>query len=109
MIQSIIRMDIDPEKVDAALQILGSIVERTRAEAGCISCTVSLDIEDQNRIVFEETWSGQEALDRHLRSEEYQRVLLVMEMARVKPEIRFDIIATTSGVEIIEKARTKKR
>jgi hypothetical protein len=47
-------------------------------------------------------------MQRHLRSESYQRVLLVMEMATTSPEIRFDIITDTGGVEIIEEARKPK-
>lgn len=40
MIQATLKMDFDPRKLDETLRILHSIVERTRAEAGCISCSV---------------------------------------------------------------------
>ena len=59
--------------------------------------------------MFEEKWRSDEDLQRHIRSECYQKVLLVMEMAVRPPEIRFDTITDTSGVEIIEKARIRKR
>jgi hypothetical protein len=42
-------------------------------------------------------------------SEKYQKVLLVMEKTLASPEIVFDTIASTSGVETIEKARKSKR
>jgi len=108
MIHASLRMDFAPDKVDEALHILRSIVEPTRAEAGCLSCSVYQDMEMENQIVFAEKWRSEEDLQRHLRSEEYQKVLLVMEMALTRPEIIFDTITSTSGVETIEKARTIK-
>jgi quinol monooxygenase YgiN len=109
MIQATIKMSFSPEKIDETLNILRSIVERTRAEAGCISCSVYLDTEDKSAVVFEEKWRSNDDLQRYLRSEDYQKVLLVMEMANRKPDVRFDTITVSSGVEIIEKARIKNR
>ncbi len=70
MIQAMLKMDIAPQKIDEALQILRSIVERTRAEAGCISCSVYQDTEIEQIIVLEEKWRSDEDLQRHLRSED---------------------------------------
>lgn len=109
MIQASLSMDFTAENVDSALLTLRSLVERIRAEAGCISCSVYVDTEMENRIIFSQKWRSDEALQRHLRSEEYQQVLLIMEMATTRPEIRFDTISETSGVEVIEKARTTKK
>ncbi len=108
MIHAIVKMDMATDKLDEALQILHSIVEHTRAEAGCVSCSVYQDTEMENQLVFKQEWRSEEDLQRHLRSEEYQRVLLVMEMASMPPEIRFDTINKTFGIEYIEKARTTK-
>lgn len=109
MIQATHRMDFAPPKLDEALQILHSIVERTRAEPGCLSCSVYQDTENECLLVFEEKWRSDEDLQRHLRSEVYQRVLLVMEMALIPPEIRFDTITDSGGVEVIEGARAKPK
>ena len=48
-------------------------------------------------------------MQRHLRSEKYRKILLVVEMAAEPPEIRFDTIAYSTGVEIIEQARIQIR
>jgi len=108
MIQATHKMVFVPQKIDDALQILRSIIERIRAEAGCISCSVYQDTDSEYVIVLEEKWRSDEDLQRHLRSEDYRKVLLVMEMACRPPEIRFDTIKETMGVEFIEKARTEK-
>jgi quinol monooxygenase YgiN len=109
MIQATLRMDFAPSKIAEARQILSSIVERTRVNAGCISCCAYQDVDNKNLIVFEEKWRSDQDLQRHLRSEEYRKVLLVMEMAIIPPEIRFDTITDSGGVEIIEEARSPER
>jgi hypothetical protein len=55
--------------------------------------------------MFQQLWSNGESLGRHIRSEEYRQVLLVLEMAVEKPEIRFDTILRSAGIETIERAR----
>jgi quinol monooxygenase YgiN len=106
VIQATLKMDFPPAKIDEVRKILGSIVERIRVNAGCIGCSVYQDVDNKHLIVFEEKWRSNEDLQRHLRSEDYRKVLLVMDMAIIPPEIRFDTITDTSGVEIIESARS---
>ena len=108
MIQATHKMNFAPEKITDALQILRSIIERTRVEPGCISCAVYQDTDSEHIIVLEEKWRSDEDLQRHLCSEDYQKVILVMEIACSPPEISFYTIEETMGVEFIEKARTKK-
>jgi quinol monooxygenase YgiN len=55
--------------------------------------------------MMDELWRSQEDMEIHLRSEDYLKVLLVVEMALKTPEFRFDTIACSSGVNTIEKAR----
>jgi hypothetical protein len=57
--------------------------------------------------MIDELWKCQEDLDRHLRSVEYGRILLVVEMARDKPEIRFDEVVRSTGIETIKRARSQ--
>jgi quinol monooxygenase YgiN len=109
MLRSTIRMHIPPEKQDEALNILASVCERAQFEAGCIKCRLYRGVEDAKVILLEELWMDLEDLQRHLRSEQYQEVLLVIEMASQPPEIRFDTIAQSRGIETIEQARTAPR
>jgi quinol monooxygenase YgiN len=92
-------------KQGEALEILGSMMEEIRFETGCISCKLYKGVEDKRAIMIEELWMGEEDIQRHLRSKKFGRILLVIEMASEFPEIRFDIISGSSGVETIEQAR----
>jgi quinol monooxygenase YgiN len=81
------------------------MAERTRVESGCIMCRIYQDVQKEHAIMLEEIWKNEEDLNRHLRSDEYRNVLLVVEMATEQPEIRFETIVSTKGIETIEKAR----
>jgi quinol monooxygenase YgiN len=87
------------------LEILSSVAERSRFEPGCMACRVYQDVEVEPVIMLEQLWESREDLERHLRSEEFRKVLLVVEMSLESPEIRFDEISSSTGVETIEKAR----
>lgn len=108
MIQACLKMELPPEKVDASMLTLRSLVERIRAEAGCVDCSVYMDTEMEHRVVFIQVWRSDEDLQRHLRSQEYQMVLLIMDTAIAPPQISFNTITDTRGFEIIEKARKAK-
>jgi quinol monooxygenase YgiN len=107
MVRSTIRMLIPLEKQSEALAILGSLIEQTQFEAGCVSCRLYRGVEDLSIIMLEELWLKDEDINCHLRSDKYRKILLVIEMAAEPPEIRFDTIAHSSGVETIEKARAQ--
>lgn len=105
MIRATIRMLIPLEKHKEALEILGSMVEEIEVETGCISCRLYRGVKDKCAIMIEELWECEEDVRRHLRSKKYGKILMVIEMASEFPEIRFDIISGSSGVETIEKER----
>jgi quinol monooxygenase YgiN len=105
MIHSTLRIVTDAEKWKEAFAILRSMAERTKVESGCITCRIYRDALEEHSIMLEDIWKDEEGLYRHLRSDEYRNVLLVMDMAVEEPEIRFETISGTSGIEIIEKAR----
>ncbi len=105
MIYAIARMTLPSERLEEALEILNSVTQRSRFERGCIRSNVYQDVELKNAILLEQLWENEKDMEDHLRSTDYQSVLLVAEMALASPEIRFDTVVRTTGVETIEKAR----
>jgi quinol monooxygenase YgiN len=105
MIHAMVKMDLSLNKHAEALEILHSVTGRIRTKTGCVSCCVYKDTEKKHVIMFEEFWRDEDSMRQHLRSQDYQNVLLVMDMALKVPEIRFTTIASSTGIETIEKAR----
>ena len=92
-----------------ALIILRSIIEQTKLEPGCISCRLYQDALEERALMLEEIWTNEKDLKRHLRSDKFLAVLLVVEMATEFPEVRFDVILHSTGIDTIEKARSHAR
>jgi quinol monooxygenase YgiN len=109
MIQTTIRMKIPSQKSGEALRILRSMAEEFRDEPGCLSCHIYGDLQENNVLMLNEVWRSEEDLNLHLRSNEYRNLLLVLEMATKEPEIRFDTISSSTGIETIEGARSPAR
>ena len=105
MVLATIRMTFPSKKVGEALRILRSMAEQSRVQPGCLSCQVYRNGQNDNVLMFEQQWSNEADLERYLRSDDYQKVLLLLEMAIKEPEIRFDTIMSSTGIETIEKAR----
>ena len=107
-VRSTIRMLISLDKQSEALDILGSVSAQIQFDPSCISSRLYRGVDEVRAIMLEELWEDDEGIQRHLNSDFYRRILLVIEMAEEPPEIRFDAIASTSGVETIERARQTK-
>ena len=109
MIVSTVRMTIPPRKRTRALNILRPLTEQCRDNHGCISSHIYEDLQEQNVFMLEKVWRDDEDLNLYIRSDEFRNLLLVLKMLLQKPEIRFDTIAHSTGIETVEKARIHAR
>jgi len=105
MIHSSLRMKFTPEKFREASEILCSIVERTRVSQGCLGCDIYQHLLEPGVLLFEQWWNNDADLGRHLQSDLYRLVILVIEMAVEYPSVKFSEIAHTTGLEMVEKLR----
>lgn len=102
MIVAILRMSVSSEKRDDAIRTLRLIMGPTQALLSCISCRLYQDVDDENLISFVQEWDSREALETHIRSNDYRKVLAVMELASEPPEIKFVESLKTDGMELLE-------
>jgi quinol monooxygenase YgiN len=72
---------------------------------GCIGCFVSQDVQDAEIIRYEELWESSDDMERHLRSDDYRKILFAMEMSSHAPDVRFNKIEETTGMETIKRVR----
>ena len=105
VIQSTIRMTLPANRLQEAMGILGPMAEQTRMERGCLGCHLHRDALEENVLMLEASWASETDLERHLRSPDYRTLLLIMELATRPPEVRFDTVSTSTGLETIQKAR----
>ena len=105
MIETTIKMTVPAEKRKEVLQTVRAILGPIRREHGCISCNCYEDVEDEHILYFEEEWKTREDLKKHLRSDHFGVLNGAMRLLRVEPDIRFNTIASTAGLEAVKAAR----
>lgn len=101
-----IRVVVPTANRDEVVSTLRSMLGPTGVEPGCLSCRFYQDVQDENVLNYVEEWQSKEDLFRHLRSEQYRKLLAVVDTSQEEPEIRFDTISQTEGMEAIRSART---
>jgi quinol monooxygenase YgiN len=98
-----IRMLIPAGKRKEARSILYAMIMRIRLKEGCLSSRLYQDAMGGKTLLFEEMWADENHFQKHLRSDEFRNVLLVVEMASEPPEIHFDRIDHSTGIGTIQK------
>jgi quinol monooxygenase YgiN len=109
MLLSTIRMTIPHKKRGEVLKIVRSVAEQCKDDPGCLSYGIYGDLQEKNVLMLEEVWRTDEDLNRHIRSDEYRELLLILEMAPKQPEIRFNTILKSTGIETVENIRCPAR
>ena len=107
MFISFIKLLPQPDKRQAMIDILKNMEALTRGKPDCKSCCVYEQLNDTKAILYLEQWQNREALERHVQSSMYMRLLTAMELSGEAPEIQFCGVSETMGMELIETLRTE--
>jgi len=105
LITATLRIRVSKGKRGEISRLLRSLIGPTRVETGCLSCHLYQDVNDPYAITWMERWRSQDDLNCHLRTPQYKRILAALDMSDVQPEIRFDTVVETKGMQLIEEAR----
>jgi quinol monooxygenase YgiN len=105
MIVGTLRILPAPQRRIEVLEVFRAIQGPVLAQPGCAGCHIYEEQGPEPAIVLVEMWESQVALEEHLRSEAYRRVLGAIELSGGPPEIRFDHVSATEGMELIERSR----
>jgi quinol monooxygenase YgiN len=94
-----------PHRRAEVLEVFRAIQGPVRAQPGCIACHIYEEQDPERAVVLVERWESQAALEAHLRSESYRRILGAIELSGGPPEISFDYVSATEGMDLIERSR----
>ena len=108
MFLSLVRIVPIPEKRDRILEMLVSVARQARLIHGCTGCTVCEESGNGKAILYLERWASREALQRHVRSGLYIRVLHAMDLAAEPPEVSFFEISGEKGWNLIQELREQE-
>jgi quinol monooxygenase YgiN len=105
MIVGTLRILPAPDRRGEVLEIFRAVQGPVLAQPGCIACHIYEERDPEQAVVLVERWDSQEALEAHLRSENYRRILEAIELSDAPPEVRFDYVSATNGMDLIERSR----
>lgn len=102
MIFVTLKMNVRPERRSDLLEIMRGMLEPVRVERGCLSYRLYEDVEDRNTFSLVEEWNTQNDLERHIRTDNHRRLMALMDLLNEQPELRFNTVSHTSGMDLIE-------
>jgi quinol monooxygenase YgiN len=106
MIIGTLRILPPPARYADVLEVLRSVQGPVRAQPGCAACDIYDEQGPQPALVFIERWETSEALEAHLRSAMYRRILGAIELSGSPPDIRFEHVSASEGFELVERSRS---
>jgi quinol monooxygenase YgiN len=105
MIVGTLRILPAPDRRAEVLEVFRAIQGPVRAQPGCTACHIYEEQGPEAAIVLVERWDSRAALEAHLRSETYRRILCAIELSGGPPEVSFEEVSASEGMDLIERSR----
>ena len=93
-------------KREEIIEVFNALLEPLRVHPGLLRAGLYTEIDDTRLLLMEE-WNARDNLTRHIQSNDFKKVLAVMDMALEQPVIQFDTISSREGFELVENLRAK--
>jgi quinol monooxygenase YgiN len=106
MIVGTLRLLPSPDRHDQVLEILRSIQGPVSAQPGCVACHV-YEEHGPGTIALVERWESEAALNAHISSTAYKHILSAIELSCAPPEVCFDFVSASEGMELIERSLSR--
>jgi quinol monooxygenase YgiN len=108
MIRFSLRLVVPAAKRQEIVSGIGALLAPARVQPDCVSARLQVDADDAGAITLVQEWASRTQLDRYLASGAGRLLLEAMESASIEPEVRFDTIGRTDGMEVISQARQQQ-
>lgn len=105
MILAMVAIYPSSENKAKIIDVLDSMKGPVVTNTDCLGVLSLVDTAAASSIHYIEWWRTREALDRHLRSSLYCRLLEVMELSRTPPVVEFFEAKAIGGLNLVEQAR----
>jgi quinol monooxygenase YgiN len=102
VILATLRMIVRPEMRSDLVETMRGMLEPTRVERGSLSYHLYEDVENRNAFLLLEEWATQEDLERHLSKDNERRLLALMDLLSEQPELSFNTVSHSAGMDLIE-------
>lgn len=109
MVHFLLSIEARSQKRSELLSACRMVAAETQREKGCLGCRISQDIDDENRIYLEETWSARPLLDAYFRSDVFSALFGAVKLLSVIKEFRINTWIESEGLEAIQAVQSNRR
>jgi len=106
MVIELMNISVSHGKRQELGRALATLVGPIQVQPGCLGCRLFQSLPIQDGLQIEARWESQEDLIRHLQTDGYKRLLLLMELSAAPPVLEFLTVVELRGLELVESART---
>jgi quinol monooxygenase YgiN len=104
MIILVLKLMVSPSDRKDVISIFDTVAGLTSVKPGCKMVKLESDIHDDDLILIEE-WETMSELEQYIASDEFRKIMAIMDIAVEPPEISFHSVSSTMGFELVEKIR----
>jgi quinol monooxygenase YgiN len=101
-----LRIVVRPAKREELQRALAAWIGPTQVESGCLNCRILQEGCEPHSFCYQAQWKTSDDLMRHLRSEHYRRLLVLMDLGEEPPVVEFHTVSETKGLDLIQHARS---
>jgi quinol monooxygenase YgiN len=105
MIVLILTLKVSPSDRKDVVSIFNTIAGSTSVKPGCKKVKLYSDIDDDDELLLIEEWDAMPGLERHIGSDDFRKIMAIMDMAIEPPDISFNTVTSIKGFELVEKIR----
>jgi quinol monooxygenase YgiN len=101
-----VKWSVSPGESRPVASILQGLMISTRAQPGCLGCSLTTDIGARVSINYSEAWCCEEDLKRQLRSERFRMLAELLEQASERPTVEFILPGAVRSIDYAEEIRS---
>lgn len=107
MIVFILSLKVSPSIRKEVVSVFDTIAGSTSVKPGCKKVRLYSDVDDDDDLLLIEEWESMPDLERHVASNEFRKIMAIMDMAMEPPGVSFNSVSSTMGFELVEKIRAR--
>jgi len=109
MVITVLDMTLPAGQEGDTARALQAMCDTTRACPGCVGGGVFQQVGRPAEILYLEIWDEAGALEAHIRSPEFERLLAILETSPAPPSLTFRFVTETRGLPWVEELRLHSR
>jgi quinol monooxygenase YgiN len=102
MIVVTLHLKANPEKRWDVLKSIHALIGPTSVQTGCLHCAFYSNTRNDDELILLEKWATYKDLEKHIHSDEFQKILAIMEVVSRPPEINFYETDSIKGMDFVE-------